>query len=484
VAAILARQNQHLEADEDAFANIKKFQETNCCAIVTGQQVGLFGGPLFTVFKTLAAVRLAHALTAKGLNIVPIFWINDIDHDFEEVGHCRVLDEARGVVEVHYQPAPQFAGMPVGHVRIGPEIEESLQALEAALPQTPFRDELMARLRDAYRTGYSFARGFSRTLLHMFRGHGLILMDPLDSEFQQIAAPVYRQAIEESEVLNQALCDRSQELLAAGYHAQIHTEPSATLLFAMLDGKRCAVQRVNGGFQLKGTGYSCSADDLLRMADEETYRFSPNVSLRPVIQDYLLPTAAYVGGPAEVAYFAQLAPLYNQFGRPMPVIFPRPSFTLIEPAILDISDRYQFELTDFMAAETEVLVRAFNRRIPLDIAAALKAVEEGVPSELEDLRPALAELDPTLGEALDRAQQKIAHHLAALRTKLVHAEVRGHQELAREMRSCLIALYPDQGLQERQVSILSFLARYGPTLIQRLYEQTDLSCPDHRIIVL
>jgi bacillithiol biosynthesis cysteine-adding enzyme BshC len=309
-------------------------------------------------------------------------------------------------------------------------------------------------------------------------------MDPLDKELQELARPVYSQAIREAEQFNAELSERSRELEAAGYHAQIHVESQSTLLFINQDGKRCAVHRIDGRFHIKGTETWMSEEQLLAVAEQECWRLTPNVALRPMVQDHLLPTAAYIAGPSEVAYFAQLGPLYERCRRAMPVIYPRPSFTLMDQAALQIVERYQIELVDLLYQESEVLDRAFAKRLPEPVAQALAAAGKGVPSEFDALKGPLAELDPTLAEALEHIRQKVSYQLEALRTKLVHAEARGHQDMARELRACLTTVYPNQNLQEREISILSFMARFGPGLIEKLGQETDLSCPDHRILEL
>ncbi len=479
IAAVLSRQNQGWGASEKTLANIAKF-ENGAFVAVTGQQVGLFGGPLFTIFKVLSAVKLAEEGTAQGIPCVPILWLATGDHDLAEVNHA-FFSGANGEVERIATPTQGAAGAPVGGIRFGEEILPVVEHTATLLGE----GEATEWLRAAYRPGETFGSAFARFYAQVFGALGVILLDPDDSGLHTMASPIYSNAIEHSAELNDALLQRGQQLIRAGYHEQVKVTPSSTAVFAIHKGARTAIHRAraNGnGSDFEIGGEKLSREALLQRIAASPGDFSPNALLRPVLQDSLLPTLAYAGGPAEVAYFAQSAVLYEKFlGRVTPIL-PRFSATIVEAKQSSLLDRYGLSLTDLYAGPEAVIRRIAARTLPPEVQAEFDTAQQVFDNSLTRIRSSLERLDPTLTDASDRAGRKIRYQLARLRQRAASAEVRRTEILSRHAARLSNSLFPNKTPQERQFAAAQFLGRLGADLPSRLFENVRPECVDHQIL--
>src|SRR6266478_1885805 len=316
VSEILERQNRVWGASPKTLANIDRFKR-GALAAVTGQQVGLFGGPLFSTFKALTAVKLAEEATAAGVDCVPVFWLATEDHDLAEVNHVALLSE-QGLLEPFAVESRGFesnavADAPVGTVKFGLEIESAVERAAGLLGAS----EVATWLREAYRPGETLGSAFALLFARMFADWGVILLDPADKDFHDVAKPLFRTAIERASEIDEALLARGRALEAAGYHQQVKVTSATTLLFEVKNGARTVVRRRNNGANDNGGEFAVgeernSSEELVKRIKEAPETFSPNALFRPVVQDYLLPTLVYTGGAAEVAYFAQAAVVYEK----------------------------------------------------------------------------------------------------------------------------------------------------------------------------
>jgi uncharacterized protein YllA (UPF0747 family) len=209
--------------------------------------------------------------------------------------------------------------------------------------------------------------------------------------------------------------------------------------------------------------------------------WSPNVLLRPAVQDALFPTAAYVGGPAEVAYFAQAAAVYGTLGRQMPPIFPRISATVVEPRISRITEKYGFELEDVFRGREHLLRKAVSAT---GEDKGFERVAAAIDNELSTLRPVLSAVDETLGGALDTSRQKVMHQLESLRSKYVHAASRRNELIERHLDAVCNSLFPEKKQQERVLNVSSFVSRYGPGVVSRLLDSLSLDTREHQVVEL
>lgn len=481
VSAILERQNQSWGASAKTLENISRLR-AGATAAVTGQQVGLFGGPLFSIFKALTAVRLADQATRSGVDCVPLFWLATEDHDLEEVNQVSIPG-SDGSLQKLIAPTSRLPNSPVGAVRFGSEIEAVVESAAGLLGDSEVADFL----REAYRPGQTFGTAFARLFARMFADWGVILLDASDPEFHQVAQPIYRAAIERSAELDDALLARGRELEAAGYHQQVKVTPSSTLLFTVRNGARVPVQRrVNGTGRvdfLIGEEHLPQAE-LLAQAASAPQDFSGNALLRPVIQDYLLPTLAYTGGSAEVAYFAQAAVVYEKLlGRVTPII-PRFSATVVEAKPKGLLERYGLRLSDLFHGPETLRELMAARVLPKELQSAFDQADVSLEKSLSAIREALARLDSTLVDSATNAASKMQHQLTQLRSKAARAELRQTEVLGRHADLLCNALYPSKVLQEREIAGIYFVARHGEEFLRGIFNTIHPDCLDHQVISL
>jgi bacillithiol biosynthesis cysteine-adding enzyme BshC len=485
VSGILERQNRGWGASAKTLANIERLRR-GALAAVTGQQVGLFGGPLFSIFKALTAVKLAEQATAAGVECVPVFWLATEDHDLAEVNHVALLSE-RGLPERLAVGNRAFESnavgdAPVGTVKFGADIQAVVERAAALLGDS----EVATWLREAYRPGENLGSAFARLFAGLFADWGVILLDPADKEFHDLAKPLFRAAIERAPELDEALLGRGKAIEAAGYHQQVKVTSASTLLFEVKNGARTVVRRRNGGHG-NGGDFAVgeeknSREELLGRIDAAPENFNPNVLLRPVVQDYLLPTLVYTGGAAEVAYFAQAGVVYEKLlGRVTPIL-PRFSATLVEAKAERILKRYQLGLPEVLLGPEKVRETIAARCLPPDLQVRFSEAYASAEQSMSALRESIGKLDSTLIEAADRARMRMWHQVNRLQGRASRAELLRNEAITRHADALSHALFPHKALQEREVAGVSFVARYGRELLARLYETINPDCHDHQVI--
>ncbi len=333
VSSILREQNTALGAGEETRSNLERL-EKGAVAVVSGQQVGLFSGPAYSIYKALTAIQIAEELTRGGIPAVPVFWMATEDHDLDEVRHSTWFD--RGKLVRFELPAAE-EGRPVGRIPLGAQIEPLVQeAAELLLNQGS--DLLAQYLTESYGPEETYGSAFGKLFARLFAQHGLILMDPLDAGLHKIAAPLYQHALADRDGLNEKLLQRGKDLDRAGFDVQVKVTARSTLLFHLADGVRQVVTANGGKFQAGEKTWA--REELVHMTHREPENFSPNALFRPVVQDYLLPTAAYIAGPAEIAYFAQSEVVYRHLLGRMPVLLPRAGFTLVDAKATKLLRKY------------------------------------------------------------------------------------------------------------------------------------------------
>jgi bacillithiol biosynthesis cysteine-adding enzyme BshC len=466
VAAILRRQNNDYGAGAATIENLQRL-EKGAVAIVSGQQVGLFSGPAYAVYKALSAIQVAQELTQQGIAAVPVFWMATEDHDLDEVRHVTWFD---GEKLVRFElPAEPQTGLPVGNIPLGAPVEAA--AREAAEILANQGSELLAQmLRESYRATESYGSAFAKLFARLFATQGLILLDPLDAELHRVAAPVYLQAVRERDTLNEKLLARGKELENAGFAAQVKVTARSTLLFYMaakadgataLEGVATRQVVTASGGNFEAGGKSWTREEFASLVEKAPQNFSPNVLLRAVVQDYLLPTAAYIGGPAEISYLAQSEVVYRQLLGRMPVILPRAAFTLVNAKARKLLRRYHLKIEDLWLGSQEVRRRMEAGSAPKPLAADFDRDRKKIEKMLAQLKKQIVKVDPTLQAAVETAERKIVYQLEKLRRKSGKAQdlkvglLDGHQRFLESL------LYPHKSLQSRELCLLPFLARWG-----------------------
>jgi len=498
VCDALDRMNRGWGATEKTLANIRQLREADCIAVVSGQQAGLFAGPLYTIYKALSAVKLAECMAQRGIKSVPVFWIATEDHDFPEVAKAEIINRDCALSNVSVPAEVHPDGLPVGRVPLDESIETSVQSLLAALPKTEFSEDLEKLLRTAYQPGRKFGDAFAQVMTALIGQKGLILLDPLDSQLKQAAAPLYAEAARRAHEIAIAIVDRSRELEAAGYHAQVAPSENSFPLFWHDDNgaRHALIRNENSKYQAKSANQKpdrqggldgnqeYSAEDLAEWAQREPDRFSPNVTLRAVVQDFLLPTVAYYGGAAEIAYFAQTAEVYRILDRPATPILPRASMTLVERHTWRSLERYGIRLVDFFGGVDHVLARVVKEYLGKETSEAFDHTTQSFNNELDDLQEQLRRVDPTLAEALEKGRRKINYQIDGLRTRFNRAQVGRDEAVQRQIERAFDLLYPGKTLQERRINITSLLARHGRYVVDWIYGAIDLGSNDHEVVFL
>ena len=468
VAAILERQNREFGAGEKSLANIQRLRE-GAPAVVTGQQVGLFGGPTFCLLKALTAVIMAEKAGA-----VPVFWLATEDHDLEEVNTVNL--SAGDHLQKFTVNLPHREGAQVGTIAFTDEITAATAQVEGLFGSSEISELLAA----SYRKGETFGTAFARFYAGVLAAQGVVFLNALDPELHRVAQPVYRAALEKSEEINQALVARNQELESAGYHAQVKVTPSHTLCFYLEDGARTPVRHHQGEFFIGER--KLTAAELLEETERCPERFSANVLLRPVIQDHLLPTLCYIGGPAEAAYFAQIEVVYRKLaGRVTPIV-PRIFATLIEPRIAKLLDRYQLSLPDLFGGPEKTREIVGLRALPESILKSFDQAAEHLEQAVSLIQGPLKKLDLTLVDAAENAASKMRYQLQGIRDKASRAEARKNTEVMRHADELVTAIYPNKNLQEREVGAAYFLLKYGRGVVEQIKAAARTGCGEHQVI--
>jgi len=489
----LIRQNHSFGASPETVANIERIRN-GARAVVTGQQVVLFGGPLLTLLKAATAVsRAREATRITGVDHVPVFWMATEDHDLPEVDQAVLLTKT--AVETLKAGLRVPHPIPVGQVELTPEtaplLEQAIERATELLAYAPIADWI----RDAYVASDNnpqptLGSAFGRLIARIFGPQGLVVVDASSREFHAMGASTLRHAIECPDQLHNALLDRTRELTEHGYHAQVLVAESSSLLF-LLDqktGERIALRRVSdpatGEAQWRANSHVFTTADLLEILESTPERLSPNALLRPVFQDTVLPTAAYVGGPAEIAYFAQSAVLYQQIlGRLTPVL-PRLSATLIEPAVATIMEKDEVQLPDAMTSAEDLALRLGARAMPIPLKRKIAAVGNALETELDALTEYLRGIDASLGTTAETSGSKMRYQMDRLRRMAATYEVQKETSLTKHAQAITLNLFPDGHPQERLLAGAWFLARYGEGLIDRLVQVANNQCPGHVVVRL
>lgn len=455
VAAALREQNAGFGCGHETEANLARL-ERGASVVVTGQQVGLFTGPIYSIYKALTAVRVAKDLTAAGVDAVPVFWMATEDHDVDEVRHATFFHD--GTLTRFELPASPGAGAPVGTLKLGETVADIVRAASLMLGGTD-GGALASLLREACRPedtyGSSFARLFSRLLSEF----GIILMDPLDRRLHQVAAPVYLEAIERRDELNQELLARGKELESAGYAPQVKVTGRSALLFFVGGGLRQAISAGEKGFRAGEMNWR--KDELLSRIRTEPEKFSPNALLRPVVQDFLLPSVVYVGGPAEVSYCAQSEVLYRRILHRAPALFPRAGFTLVDPKGQRLLEQYGLQIENIWDGPQALRRELQSRNLPKPLAKQFAKDAEQIDKLLDKWSSSIKKVEPTLVPAVDTARSKIKYQTEKLLQMTGRALDQKNGVLAAHEEFLSNLLYPRKTLQSRELNFLPFLARWG-----------------------
>lgn len=478
---VLLEQNERWGMSAATRGNIEALRKDDTAAVVTGQQVGIFTGPLYTILKGITTIQLARQLSDEsGRAVVPVFWLGVEDHDFEEVASVHLLRRNEPEA-LRYAEAPDGPPGPVGRLRMSSEIDRLVDQIDEILPPTDFKPEVMRVLREAYCSGETFGDAFARLLRAFLPDSGLVLLSSDDARLKRLVAPLYQREIVDPEALSAEVGGVSTRL-AERYHQQVHVTP--TNLFLLDDGGRYPIDFDGDRFRLRGVDQAFSADDLLKLLDDHPERFSPNVVLRPLTQDTLLPTAAYVGGPGEISYFAQYGAAYEWADVPMPLIYPRASVTLVESKVEKVLEKYDLDVPDFGDDVDRLFQRVVVDAMDVDLDRLFQGASGPLHESVNTVKQSLEALDPTLGKAAEATRSALMGEFEKLKGKAVRLEKKNKEVIRNQLAKAHANLYPNGILQERALSLVYFLNKYGLSLTDALAASLSTDTTEHQVVGL
>ncbi len=473
------------EQNPDQSAAVERLR-AGAHTVVTGQQVVLFGGKAMILYKAATAIAQAATASSHGFPHQPVFWLASEDHDFAEIDHL-VFPDRRGLATLRYESAPAEA-VPVGRLVLTEAIEPLVEQAQALLGWSEAADHLAA----AYRPGVTLAQAFRSFYASVFARFGLLTLDPSGREAHRAGAPVLRAAIERADELHAALQERNHELQAAGYHAQVAVGDQSSLLF-LIDsstGARVALRRTAASAAQPQRAWQAgksilSTEELLGILESEPERISPSALLRPVFQDWILPNSAYVGGPAEVAYFAQTAVLYEKIlGRMTPVL-PRFSATVVDATTAALLAKYDQSAERILGTDVDSLQqRLAARAMPMETKLLLASAGNALDGELTALTGHLAAMDANLGRAALVSASKMRYQMNRLRRMAAHYQLQREGSIARDAEAMVRMLYPRQAMQERVLAAASVLSLAGADFLEQVVQAAGSLQPGHALLWL
>jgi bacillithiol biosynthesis cysteine-adding enzyme BshC len=469
-------------APPEAIAAASQLRDPKTVAVVTGQQAGLFGGPLFTLLKALNAIKLAERVrTHHRVPAVAVFWIDSEDHDWDEVKRAGVFDSDLNLQHISLGDPPGAHDGPVARVKLDESVGTALDALRATLPTTEFTPEVLETLARIYRPGVGMADAFGQFLETVLGPQGLIVYDAADPAGKPLVASVFRQEIERSGETSRVAADAGAALQARGYHAQVTPHEGSVALFH-LDGGRHPIRQQDGRFQWGDT--SVTRGEVLALIDRAPEEFSPNVLLRPLVQDTLFPTVCYVSGPSELAYLGQLGAVYEAFGIPRPLIYPRASATLLDSNAMRFLGKHDFPLESLRAQDEAALNQLLEAQLPPSVEANYEDAARTIEERMEALAAAVPQIDTTLEGATRSTLGRMRDDLKKLHNKIIQAAKRKDETLRRQFKHAQAQAFPGGHPQERELGFVCFLNKYGPTLVDRLGDEMSLEMGTHWVITI
>jgi bacillithiol biosynthesis cysteine-adding enzyme BshC len=482
IAAVIAAQQARRGAPARAREAGSLLADRRTVAIVTGQQAGLFGGPLFTLFKALTAIKLAEQVARDHqVPAVAIFWIDAEDHDWEEVRSAAVFDEALAPRSVSLPSRPGAEPAPVATIALDQSILAALDEIERLLPPTEFRGSLLDSLRRAYAPGVGMADAFGRWMEEVLGGRGLIVYDSSDPAAKPLVSQVFARELSMPGQTVKLAALAGSDLTARGYHAQVHGNDDGLALFH-IDGGRRAIRQQDGGFLVGDQQFAAPA--LVEQARSQPTGFSPNVLLRPIVQDTIFPTICYVAGPNELAYLGQLRGVYEHFGVPMPLFYPRATATILDSAALRFLTKYRLPLEALQAQDEAALNELLKTQIPPVVDESFTEAEKAIGAQMARVIQAMPALDPTLEGAARSTLERMQRDLQSLHGKMIQAAKRRDETLRRQFLRTRALTFPGGHVQERTIGFISFLNQYGDALLDRLDDLLPLDTGHHWIVAI
>ncbi len=480
---ILKAQYSSLQPSEKTSDNISKLSSDNTLAVVTGQQLGILSGPLYTLYKIITAIKLSESFSQKydGFNFVPVFWLEGDDHDFNEVRQIKLPDDNNNIKTIGYSTEANEDDdrSSVGTLKFDSSINDFFTNLEQSLRDTEFKPAIISKLKEFYAEGKTFKDAFRELIFFLFDKYGLIIFDPQDNAVKELLKPVFIKEVTDFRLHAEKLVITSAQIEEV-YHAQVKIRP-LNLFYSNEDG-RYLLEPVENDFRLKRKRRKFTFEEIISEINHQPQRFSPNVILRPICQDYLLPTAAYAGGPGEISYLAQVNPLYKFYQIPAPVIYPRSSVMILEKNILNVLEKYDLDLLDIIIDPEKVKQKIVEKVSDFTVEETFKDAVIQFEMGFDKIKEGLFRIDKTTADASNRYKTKILSYVDELKEKALEAQKRKHETILRQIDKVSTAVFPHSVLQEREINFVYYWNKYGDDFLKKLFDEIEIGHFEHQVI--
>lgn len=481
---IIKSQYNNPMSSKKTLQNIELLNSKKTIVVATGQQLGIFGGPLYTIYKSITAIKLCNHLKEKfdEYNFVPIFWLEGDDHDYDEARNFSLLNNENQILNLKYDDGQldEVNRGAIGFLKFNQNIENVFTELSAGLRETEFKASLLELLRSIYQPEKTFLESFRELMIQLFDEFGLIVFNPTDSAVKRVLSPLFAKELTEFGEHTGLLVERSAELEEV-YHAQVKVKPIN--LFYIEEHERLSIEPTETGeYRLKGKRKKFTQEELLKQLEFSPEKFSPNVLLRPICQDFLFPTAFYVGGPGEISYFAQVSPLYKIYDIDEPFIYPRSSATIVEKGVKIILEKNNLEYVDIFTEEDELIKKIVSASSEINIEMLFQNTADEINGSLNQINQLLPLIDKTLGDLTVKSKLRIEETLNALKAKAIEAEKRKYETTIRQVSKVRNVLFPNSNLQERELSWIYFANKYGIDIVKWIFDELAIHKFEHQIL--
>jgi len=483
ISELLTRQYSQLKPCNLTQQNLKKLSDKKTLAIVTGQQLGIVGGPLYTFYKIITTIKLSRFLSERydDYNFVPVFWLEADDHDFNEVRSVKIIDEGNSLLTIGYKEEIEEDDLKqsVGLISLDSSINEFFDKLNRSIKETEFKSVIFDRLKNFYKEGKSFKEAFRDLVFNYFDEYGLLIFDPQDDEVKKLLKPIFKKEITDFRIHTEQLVQVSATLEEL-YHAQVKVKP--VNLFLRVDEGRYSIEPVENEYRLRRKRKSFTQEQLLELLENEPDKFSPNVLLRPICQDYLLPTAFYIAGPSEISYFAQIKPLYDLYNITQPMIYPRSSATILENSIANSLEKYSVEITDIFIDVENIKKKIINSVEESSVDEMFSGISNQIETTFDQLKEKLLDLDKTIADSSNRYRDKILSTVSELKSKAEKAQQKKYEVTLRQIDRAAVHLFPNSNLQEREINFIYFANKYGDEFLRKIFDELQINKFEHQVI--
>lgn len=485
IVDIIKNQYKSFKYSRQTELNIESFKLSKTVAIVTGQQLGLMGGPLYTFYKIITTIKLCSFLKGKynEFNFVPVFWLEGDDHDFDEISSINTIDAANDYLKIKYNDGAEEETNrgSAGNLKFNSGIHEFRDEILNSLRDNEFKGDLERVINILLKEDKSVKTSFTELLFNLFDEYGLVIFDPQDLEVKKMLKPIFKKEIQNYRAHTNIAVARSAALEEL-YHAQVKVKP-VNLFFSDNTG-RYLIEPINDKFRLKGKRARWSENELLNMLEEKPQSFSPNVILRPICQDFLFPTGIYVGGPGEISYFSQVIPFYKEFELPQPILYPRASATIVEKNIHNVMDKYELTYSDFFIGDKFLTGKIISMLSEIDLEKVFIKTGKDFELIIDELKTAVFSVDPTLKDMVEKSKQRIHQTLDTIKSKTEKAQERKHDLTLKQIKKAQNLLFPEDALQERKLNFIYFANKYGINILKWIFNELAINNFEHQIIEL